>query len=1632
MNCIYRYKNHTFNSESELDDFLKEKFGYESKFGDLIFNRTSNFLRTKDVIENKVLKDSAQDTLKMKIRNARLRASYFDEEEVLNLDPPYIGVNKFLQGLEHNGKRLHPEFIAENYWEKRIESWTKPLESGENIADRFSNDEIDIFFEGTPGKTYSSKDEEFEDKLKNVHLLNEIECKQLSQLMTKKWEYQARAGSALHYVLERYFTKEGDSLIGDLSRSEIIDKIKSTIDRDLEEEFGSSKYKQFKGTLINDKIIEQAIAYADDLKSRLRKKYGENCEFYPEISISTTLANPSPGRPDKILGIIDLLVVDETGQVHYFDYKTSPKPYDKFNDVKRKAYQYQLGMYGKLLKRYGLNYRNSDISILPIQFENLELINPEEAHKNPNKALFTYSDIKPKEDIFEKDTRNKIFEVNPRGEEKILDILDDYVPEELVYDASSEEMLSTIEEQNKTWFPDYTKYKAKSEEEILELIKTEKITPTEKEGKQVWIYQPKGANSKEIVANSEQELVEKIKNWQEKNEKRGEYFANTVERAIKYGIDNATTDIGGMLSSIDTKQLQTPTAFAKWFTEKLGIYCNGNWQQVKVDALKGMGILVFKNIKTNQLDFVKLTSTQVLYNPFETTTKNGKRVKNRNHLLSYAFQSDINETSDQNSLMLEGYKGNIEIMEIVQALNNIPGLFDNAIIGNIQVINPYQGNGVSASNEQILYSFKRMCQLSPLKTKNNILDGSIKFASTFEIGVNSFNEAMESSLEYGIDNTQFNSARTELDTAIENNDKELKIESIQKIIEILEKAHPDLTKGRITREMLLTKPYARLYNELLQAQRYLQGINFKQQVKDHDKWLEERTFKGIVTKGVAGTYIDNPGNNLSDVLNTVAKLVSQAYQNIRNSMSSKVSQLREATEELKKSKGFTGVSQTFGNATNMYENMTEVVNGDLLFTDLKSSKLNDVERKYLKLVLEIINENRFTNKKSKKELDEMRDSYNVEYYRVPLCTATAESQDSIIGLQKGLKERLSRFHSKTALSRIRAEVDGLFMEEDAEYYKNSQSLFDMNNRFDRSEGDIQYRLDSISKNGAGYFERNLEVLAFKHCYSYISAKELKKVFPTMKAAMVYLSHAGNTVNETFENDEQYFEDYIKNSVKGQPIEKSEQMQQATAVSGKIKQLASFMALAFSPVQGAYQAIQGIWHDISLVIRKPDGTHAFSASNMFSAFKEVYQDLFHYSDKPTKCQLINEWLGINDMDMNIYAERMRTDQHNKYNFVNFAYKFASRPDFYNRMTIVIAKMKADGIWDALEVKDGKLVYDFKKDKRFKAYVEGNVSHPDYLNQQALYYTIARQFITEGVADQNGKMFTMPKDLNHPIPLPYAWTNQEAESIKSLCDLIYGYYSHEKKSLINATFLGSLFMQMKTYWSGKKNQYLQPGGVRIQGKWEQAIDSESGKPLYYQMKSDGSIDFEAPLTTEQTSAPFYQWKGQFQEGIILTISNMLKNGILSKEALKQGWEDTWNNEDINIRNARRANIKQLGTDMMFYLLIGMLIAGWLMADWDKELKQQAKESRELNDALKSSLVHLTRLSFGQSADDFNWWSSIGNPAVEWSPFAITQAKNMSKRFYNTLFGDTSFYDGVTKSFAAGKQIQPLVDWLDPNNM
>jgi hypothetical protein len=87
--------------------------------------------------------------------------------------------------------------------------------------------------------------------------------------------------------------------------------------------------------------------------------------------------------------------------------------------------------------------------------------------------------------------------------------------------------------------------------------------------------------------------------------------------------------------------------------------------------------------------------------------------------------------------------------------------------------------------------------------------------------------------------SEFNSAKLDLDKAIDGSvDK--KIAVVEDIIRRLETSYKYL-KGGVTRENILTKPEARLYVQMLQALAGLRGVTFKQQIRDHDKWLQEKT-----------------------------------------------------------------------------------------------------------------------------------------------------------------------------------------------------------------------------------------------------------------------------------------------------------------------------------------------------------------------------------------------------------------------------------------------------------------------------------------------------------------------------------------------------------------------------------------------------------------------------------------------------------------------------------------------------------------------------------------------------------------------------------------------------------------------
>ena len=93
-----------------------------------------------------------------------------------------------------------------------------------------------------------------------------------------------------------------------------------------------------------------------------------------------------------------------------------------------------------------------------------------------------------------------------------------------------------------------------------------------------------------------------------------------------------------------------------------------------------------------------------------------------------------------------------------------------------------------------------------------------------------------------------------------------------------------------------------------------------------------------------------------------------------------------------------------------------------------------------------------------------------------------------------------------------------------------------------------------------------------------------------------------------------------------------------------------------------------------MIRKPDNEYSFTAKNMKDSFFWIYKDLIHFGNKKSLGELLNEQYGLNDMDINTLTSRMSSDNVGVWNFWDVGFRFASRPDYYNRMTILLPQMR----------------------------------------------------------------------------------------------------------------------------------------------------------------------------------------------------------------------------------------------------------------------------------------------------------------------------------------------------------------------
>ena len=1577
MACIYYYKDKLIGNEIQLNDFLIEKKKFHSKYGDVVFQRSVKANRIVQTIDETIIPESS--TWKAKYdemwKNGGKLYDY-DGEKVIVYDrehPPFIGVNKYVDrfGSDTN-ERLNAEFIPDEFWNRMYDRWNKGEVNEElfDIIQQVSGDD--------PRQMQGPFSKDTLDSWRKI--------------IEGKWSAQGEIGTAIHAISEYYFNKTDGTY-----NYEKIDLDVNTAYVNFPNEFKN---------YVNEETFLKVITMCQKLKTDLQNKYGKECVFYPEIAMTCDTQQEVSGTK-RIYGIVDLLVIDEKGIPHLLDYKTSTKTYDQFNQAKKNAFTYQLAIYERILANYGIRTDEATSTIIPIQIKDMKYDGTKWVYDD-----ISYNMIDSKQDTVQQEELVRV------KDEKIINNINKFLPGKVKLSLESENLMENVIKSLKTLLPSYQIKRGASDEELIEMLREAKafeINPKTGDYRYQFPYSREPIKVPATDPNPELSMLNKAKaeidSWTIKK-------ANLVGR-VKNELQNAVKE-NRSFKFTDTYQVNGDPL---WLEQMMSQYCSEEYEIIDCPGVENFGMLLLQNKNTELVTILKLTNSRDLTYQHSFDTKGRKN-------LSGKYEDDVVENSKSDSRMLKAVQGNIELMEAMFVLQNLKLTSDaNMNIQEIKLINPYTQSSLPASNKEIMYSFNKLMNLAKTHNENINLDVSNFTGDTPKIALitptDLIRVQLKDILRRHSDKTRvFNDhvikAINDFNDVTEVIDPDGLYHELYKLAQKWEseEGYRDVTSQVRTNIKDVLSPEYKIYSDIMIAMADLKNLDVRQQIKDADKWLENIN---IVRDGMEGLYTENPGNFKSQTLNQITSSISNVYQKVKDSMNRRNVQIRKLVQKLKDEKNFGYIRNNLtGNPTSLFENMIEERNGDLLFVN--PNTLSGAEKEFLEYALEVINENRYPNDKA--NFETWKNTNDVRYYRVPLMRASTASKMSTNGNLKAFKDRAKTWTVKGALQELKEKAQGFLSAEEEELAYAKENIYKMNNVFDWSESDK--RLEKIQEaGGVSAFEHNIEELLLNHCFAYDMTKEMTKEMPIIKASAIALATQGSNQNlkEGFNNILKFMEEYVQSKVKNQSINDKKYRHLEGAV-GKVRQVASFMSLAYSPIQFTYQMVEHIWKSISLIIRKPDGTDAFTAKNMYKSLKSVYRQLCHFSDKPSQLQLLNETYGINDMDSRQFAKRISSNQGFLTNMEDWAFRMASRADFYSRMSIFEAQMRKDGSLEAHTEKDGQLVYDYKKDKRYSDMFNYPENSQEYNEAKSRYLTAAKQFRDEGVLNPDGTLFEIGQ------PLPRAYTNKEASSMKAIADNIYGYYNNETKSMMGSFLIGGLATQMKTYWSAKKNQYLAPGGVKLIGHFEDYKEKDENgelKQLYYQKSQTGEIDINAPMVHADhpncSNVKVQQWKGQWQEGICATLWKLGEGAVQGN--LRGEWEELWNNPDENLRTSYRSNLKQIVFDLVMIGLIGNLFS-YVLGGWaDDEEEKWRKDKDDEGKAIDYMMANFIFKTFDNSFRDFNMFSSIWDPMLDWQPFSFNTLWVNASRMWDGLVGDEDFSRSVLRSFSAGRLISPLYD-------
>lgn len=1207
-------------------------------------------------------------------------------------------------------------------------------------------------------------------------------------------------------------------------------------------------------TNLSNTVFDSVVNQAKKLKSDILDIYPD-AEIYTELGILTKDLNPeikatleARGGYDSINGKIDLLVIDKQGKAHLYDFKVSRKEVGdwdtEYGEEKTKLRKnLEWWDIGKLNSAsYQLAFYASILKQkgIDVRDANIIPVKLELSYKDPdNKALVDSVDS-----VEIQETKSRLPGVLSG---KFAAQINQTV--EQMFRESGEEIVKLLNIFN-NFFPKNTtlqmiedrranaEYYRHNDRYVKELRNSD-FKPKNHPNAKFKLIQWGIPQNPVVWCDTEEELNSALESFVSALSTSKGDFCSDFGHTIQ-DIINGTADLDSLTAKVpDDQKSWVETRFKRYFVE--------GWSLDSSEDLLINGIFIFT--LGNRAEVVVIEE-----NDLNTVLDlgMGKTLLGKNTSDKYIDRLKILESSN-------GFLG---LMKGMIYIANNQEAFKNKRVTEVSVINPNMGQEKTQLNSRLIYNYNQLCD------KNPDIDTPKIVSDCFFEDVEALMQNAESRMQ--------GEGETILGLVKANN-AEQQADYLQTVIAALKNKHKELYTGRDLNDATFISPVWQAYYYLTQAQLALTG-NFTSEESHEGMWFS----KGMKLNGY---MVSAPQYSTSSDLRQLGTLL----QNYENDVAKQVYKTGWKVEQ-----AFIKLYETEGNGTKVFNswfkrNSDGSLDERFLLKDPDSSDFTgSVEsREALRLFLETMCQLRRPNA-TPSEIEEMKATE--EYYEVPLHEAVWSRQlkgninDN--GFGKGIIKTIrDKWKEASTLTK------NVFAENEVDALKENKAGKTLYNKFDLKGS---RRLQKIHDHGGiGFFETNMEIVFNQALVAFIRSEIAKDYIPRIQALKLGLKYAQDHGGVENAKIQEAFDKIVRSKFYGESII-SKDLEPLYKWLSFIRSIFTTMTLSVNIPSFLRESLQGIYTGISRAgVKLLPGV---DEKNYIKALTHVIQESHKNFSSVSLLQQLNAQYQMANQSVNQIANQRRVNWINVKNWgKDTLFLTATAPDFMHRVSILVAKMMGDGCWEAHSLnEDGQLVYDFKKDKRFEQYLANNVNHKDYLAQKSLYLSMIDEFNKNGYKKEDGSKLEEGDDL------PQAYTNTESQSIKNYADLLYGHYDESSRALINDTFLGSFFLQYKTYITAKFEQWTMPAGIYNTSTLKQQFDPITKEELYQTISYDEegkpvrNIVRKSQVSQEEidngNARLYYDYEGIPMEGLFQEMTHFAKSiATLDFKKFKELWDN-----------------------------------------------------------------------------------------------------------------------------------------------